>query len=193
MENYKAAIPLLLLCVIFVPGCATVKATPGPIQDYYHASCSTPAFFSIDVWKTTGFGSFSFVRANLIINGKRIVLGSPSGTEWGRHEYLGIVPYDGEVRFRYMIESRRSDSSSFTTFYRPSDQYHHRKMGTVLWTGSTAAGVGNNFISLPQSNRPQRSLYLNKVLPDLNFTGILTVTETLTIQNVGTFRSKLAN
>lgn len=172
----------IFLLFIVLTGCSSIRATPwGPSN--YAAPCDSPPLFRINLEKISGFGSYAWVHAYLMVNGREISMLRPDGSMWGYYVYNGDVPYDGEIRFRYRIETRRSGFSSVGSFYRPFDAYYVSNMGHVSWTGSNVDTLENDWVSVPISDRPRRTLKLTKTINPASFTGIMEVTETLTVQN----------
>ena len=187
MKKLKILIPLLLLGVVMMSSCSGIRATPRGISAGYAASCQVLPVFRVDVEKVQRIGDFDLVNVFLVINGEEIQLNPPTGGSlWGAYKYIGEVPYDGTIRFRYRILSSRTFFSSTSSFYRQSDRYYLRDMGIIKWTGTRVSNIPNTSVSEPSDRLPSKMLLLEQEFLS-NFTGTLSQTETLTIRNNATY------
>ena len=184
MFESGSKLPFFVILLATISGCSTISATPDNIPAAYAAPCVSAPDFRIDVSKNPGMGGFSSVRAYLIINGDEIQLNPPtSGSMWGTYHYTGAVPYDGEIRFRYRIQSRRSGYSSSSSSYRQTDRYYLRPMGDVSWSGTAMIDLRDTDVSEVYARKPDRTFRIDREIFPATYTGPLSQTETLTITN----------
>ena len=184
MFESRAKILFFFIGIFTVSGCSSINATPTNIPAAFAAPCISAPDFRIDISKHAGIRDFESVAAFLIVNGEEIPLNPPSGGgKWGTYHYTGAVPYDGEVRFRYRIRSRRSGYSSSSSSYRQSDRYYLRPMGDVSWTGTDMIDLPDTAVSDVYARRPDRTFRIDKEIFPGTYTGPMSHTETLTIKN----------
>ncbi|MBC2724607.1 MAG: hypothetical protein HGJ97_18450, partial [Desulfosporosinus sp.] len=127
---------LFISVVAVISGCVSLDITHTPPSSFID-NCNEPQLplFMIKVDEDPGLGSFASVRVFLLANGKEHQMNRQiSDSIWGTYSLYASVDNDGEVRYRYRIESRRTGYTSVSKSYRPNDRWEVAPMGKITWS-----------------------------------------------------------
>ena len=181
---------LALFTLVITSGlaaCTGPSITPGSLPAAL-SKCPTPSTFSMTVERGNTTRVVSLTRGYLVANGELLPMAGPGGGPWGQYTYSGPVPYDGEVRFRYMFRYTSGvGGGSDHVIYAP-DRYTVRPMEQLTWTtrspANTSTPLPDDAVDPVLYLRPRRYVMMQDVLPSgVNFTGTRTQTADLVIHN----------
>lgn len=171
--------------LLLLAGCGEVNLTPRKPDYRYGEPCLARPHFELIANRASRFGGYGAQSAFVSINGERIRLQPPSSGPWGSYQYSGLIPHDGEIRFRYFFNYTYGGVRR--TKFVP-DQYWHRTVGDISWTSRQVFTTPD----ADQREMPHRIMLLTDTIPP-NYSGRLTMTRQLTIRNGNTVGISLRN
>jgi len=181
---------LVILPLLSGLACRGVSVEPGPTPTPLPPPCITPTTFTATVRQGSTTPIVSLTNAYLIINGESIRMTPPGGSPWGIYMYTGSMPYDGEIRFRYLFRytSGTGAGGSDHEVYGPSDRYLVRPVGDVTWSSpGPGAPLPDDQVQEPVFRRPRRFINMFSAFPTgFSGNGALTQTADLVIHNGAT-------
>lgn len=129
---------LVLSVALIFSGCVTIEVTPT-FESEFEDICENPPIFKILVERQSGIGSYSSIKAFVIANGTESQLQGPAGgSMWGTYSSPVGIFADGEVKYRYRLEVKRSGNSNYNIIYRPEEDFKVAPVGKISWSSPNA-------------------------------------------------------